>query len=57
MEKPEEQNKMLLCRRLEKMASATDTKCLDPAAYCKWRTSCPVYMQEKENARASREPA
>lgn len=41
----------LECRREKKKVSICEPKCFDPKAYCKWRTSCPIYMLEKEAKR------
>lgn len=45
---------ILRCARLEKDVSAEEPRCLDPKAYCKHRSACPIHLLEKEAARARR---
>ncbi len=40
------------CQRTAKSISLDEPACVDPKAYCKWRTACPVHILEKEAARA-----
>lgn len=43
--------KTMTCARLGKSAPEGEPKCLDPRAYCKDRTACPIHMLEKEHKR------
>lgn len=45
--------KNLECQRLKKRVPLDEPRCLDPKAYCKFRTACPINMLEKEAKRAN----
>lgn len=41
----------LTCAREKKKVPICAPKCVDPKAYCKHRTACPIYLLEKEDKR------
>jgi hypothetical protein len=50
----EEEGREYTCLRHNKKMVMKKPRCLDPKAYCKYRTSCPIHLLEKEAARADR---
>lgn len=43
--------KVYTCQRAVKEIPFSEPKCVEPKAYCKWRTSCPINLLEKKGAR------
>ncbi len=43
-----ESEKLFLCQRTNKQIPLAEPRCVDPKAYCKWRTACPIHLMEKE---------
>lgn len=52
-----ESSKGLTCARLGKKAPPGPPACLDPKAYCKHRTACPIFMLEKGRKREEKRDA
>ncbi len=46
--------KTFRCQKSNKDVPLAEPRCLNPTAYCKWRTACPIHLLEKELARAAR---
>jgi len=46
-----ETGKLYTCQRTNKEIPLSQPSCVDPKAYCKWRTACPINMLEKESRR------
>ncbi|RMG93114.1 MAG: hypothetical protein D6708_05765 [Candidatus Dadabacteria bacterium] len=46
--------KRFRCQKSEKDVPLSEPRCLNPKAYCQWRTACPIHLLEKEEARARR---
>jgi len=46
--------KVFRCQKSDKDVPLAAPRCLNPRAYCQWRTACPIYLLEKEEARARR---
>ncbi len=53
MEEKANDEKVFTCQRTGKKIPLADAHCIDPKAYCKFRTSCPINMLEKKKARES----
>jgi len=45
------EGKLYTCQRTKKEIPLSRPSCVDPKAYCKWRTACPINMLEKEASR------
>lgn len=43
--------KLFRCQKSAKDVPLAHPRCLNPKAYCKWRSACPVHFLEKEAAR------
>ena len=46
--------KTFRCQKSNKDVPLAEPRCLNPKAFCKWRTACPIHLLEKEIARANR---
>ena len=44
-------DKVFTCQRTNKRIPLAEPRCVDPKAYCKWRTACPIRLLEKEAVR------
>jgi len=41
------------CQKSARDIPLAEPRCLNPKAYCKWRTACPIHVLEKEAARGT----
>ncbi len=47
-------DKVFRCQKSDKDVPLSDPHCLNPTAYCKWRTACPIHILEKEAERENK---
>ena len=43
--------KVFRCQKAEKDVPLAEPRCLNPKAYCRWRTACPLHLLEREGRR------
>lgn len=46
--------KVFRCEKSQRDVALVEPRCLNPKAYCKWRTACPVHVLEREQRRRER---
>lgn len=46
--------KTFRCEKSQRDVPLAEPRCVNPKAYCKWRTACPVHLLEKEQGRQAR---
>jgi len=46
-----DQKREFTCLRTLKRIPLSEPFCVDPTAFCKYRTACPIHLLEKENKR------